>query len=152
MRKMFAILAVIASCAVRPAFAAVTAEIKLAEDGSRLYASVRVHGVEAGQVIEGVHIVWSHPAVEYTNKKGEVTKLFTDGGSVPAKGAWAIGDKDSRCFCKDTKETGCWRTHADFLVEYKLDNGKTVRAVGVWHVELVNGNGEAMGSADYTVK
>lgn len=152
MKKLITVLALLASCVVRPAFAAVTAEVKLAEDGQRLYASIRVHGIEKGQVVEGVHFVWSHPAVEYTNKKGETTKLFTDGGVVPAKGSWSIGDKDSQCFCKDSGEKGCWRTHADFLVEYKLENGKTVRALGAWHVQLVDGDGNVIASGDYTVK
>lgn len=130
----------------------VTADIRLAEQDNRLYASVRVHGVEKGQVVSGVHLVWVHPAIEYTNKKGEVTKLFTDGGSLPAKGAWEIGDKDSGCYCKDTGEKGCWRTHADFLVEYKLDSGAKARAVGEWTVRLVAGDGTVLGTATYAVK
>lgn len=155
MNRLIGLIALLASCALRPAYAAVIAEVTLDEDGDRLYAKGRIHGVEAGQVIY-VHLEWKAPDVFFTSKAGEKTRLFAEGGKLPTKGDghWAVGDADgkSKCFCKDTGEKGCWRTRANFLIEYTLDNGTKARAVGVWTVSLVDDAGAVLGSGTYEVK
>jgi hypothetical protein len=156
MKTLIAFLVLAAQCCgVRPAFAAVTAEVALAEDGDRLYSKVRVRGVEAGQVIY-VNLVWKAPDVFHVSKNGDNTRLFAEGGKLPTKGdgRWAVGDADpkARCFCQDTGEKGCWRTRANFLIEYLLPSGAKARAVGVWTVSLVDSAGLVLGSGSYTVK
>jgi hypothetical protein len=163
MKKLITVAALVVLGAARIGYAdekvkaaapsGVTVEVKLAEEGHRLYANARLHGVPSGEVLY-VHLEWKAPDVFFTNKKGEKFRLFNEGGKLPTKGDghWAVGDKSGACFCKDSGEKGCWRTHADFLIEYTLDSGKTTRAVGTWTVSLVDDAGTVLGSGTYEVK
>lgn len=157
MKKLLMLAAVlglvggIVRAADAPAQPVLKAKVTLAEDGPRLYAKVRLTGIQAKQVLK-VHLTWTAPEVYFTPKKGEKVLLFKTSGRLPEGRDWTAGDEVSYCYCSDTNEKGCWRTHANFLIEYQLDNGKTAKAVGTWTVSLVGEDGVALGSATYDVK
>jgi hypothetical protein len=119
--------------------AAPTADLKLAEDGNRLYCNARVQGIEGGQVVK-VTFRWTAPDARF------VSSEYT-----PEK---ALGDASSkaRCYCQDTGEKGCQRTRAYRTVEYKNTDGKNVRARGTWKVELLDEAGNILGAATYEIK
>ena len=59
----------------------------------------------------------------------------------------------ARCFCKDTSEKGCWHARADFTIQYKLPDGRTVRAGGAWTFSVVNADdGSVLGTASYDLR
>jgi hypothetical protein len=118
---------------VEPAKAGISATVTLAEDGNQLWARVKIAGVEAGKTVSPI-IRWTAPEVTYTvakgETKGETFKIFADSEykSPPVR-----------------TKTKAYRT-----LETEV-NGKTVRALGVWKVEVVV-DGAVIGSATYEVK
>jgi hypothetical protein len=132
----------------------VTAVVTLAEDGDRLYMKARLSGIASKQTVS-CHVEWKAPDVSYTHKDGHKTRLFGEGGRLPATKEWTAGDEKGSCYCSDTKEKGCWRTRANWLTQYDMETGKgskTVRAVGTWTVSIVDADGKTLGSATYEVK
>ena len=63
------------------------------------------------------------------------------------------GDSGGTCYCKDSGEKGCWRSKAYRTLKTTLGNGKEVRAVGTWKVEVLNdADSTVLGSLTYDVK
>ena len=137
MRKLLAICGVILVAGM--AHAALKADVKLAEDGVRLYCNARIQGIEAGKTV-AVTFRWTAPDKRF------VSSLYT-----PER---ALGDDTSKalCECSDTGEKGCQRTRAYRTVEYKDETGRTVRAAGIWTVDILDGAGNVLGSGTYEVK
>jgi Tfp pilus assembly protein FimT len=147
----FALFALMIASAI-PAFAAVKANVSLAEDGDKLWANARLTGIESGQTVT-VTFRWTAPLVEYTTKKGKKVRLFSDTTLTCSR---PLGDADGPCVCSDTGEKGCQRTRAYRTLVTTLSNGTEVRAAGTWHVDVLIGFGTKdeylIGQATYEIK
>lgn len=146
MKMLLVVLALIASSAR----AAVTAEVTFDVRGNRLWAEVRMHGIAEGESFP-YSFRWTASDVAYQKKDGTKIRLFADGTFEPTSPAGA--STPGGCYCKDTKEKGCWRTRAWRNIETILGNGDKVRGTGKWTVRIVrNDTGAVIGSGDYTVE
>ena len=131
----------------------VSVQIKLAEDGDQLWCHIRFKGIEARQTIQ-YRFRWTAPEVVFLTKKGEKVPLFSNSVyPVADKSALVAGDSGGTCYCKDSGEKGCWRSKAYRTLKTTLGNGKEVRAVGTWKVEVLNdADSTVLGSLTYDVK
>jgi hypothetical protein len=119
--------------------AAVTADVKLAEEGNKLWCHARLHGIASGQTVK-ITFRWTAP-----------TKWAVNSEYTPER---ALGDDETKalCFCEDTGEKGCARSRAYRTIEYENEDHKNVRAVGTWKCEILDGQGKVLGSENYEVK
>ena len=111
--------------------AGIVATVTLAEDGDKLWCHVKFTGVEKGQRISPV-IKWTAPEVYYTTKKGNKVLVF-DNSTYESPSV--------------RTKTKAWRT----LSSVVSGTEKTMRAVGIWKVEVLV-DGVVIGSAEYKVK
>lgn len=95
----------------------------------KLQVSVRMHGIEKGEVFK-YGFRWTSPSEVFEDSEYIVEGPAGDPSCVKSS------NPNCNCYCADTKEKGCWRSRAHRTIEWTSKKGKRYRATGKWIVEL----------------